>query len=45
MSKTRRLTESATVRVSSDELLVIREKAPRAEIGRVYRAINAALKA
>jgi hypothetical protein len=30
MSETRRLTESATVHVSSDELLTIREKAARA---------------
>jgi len=32
MSETRRLTESATVRVSSDELLAIREKAARANL-------------
>jgi hypothetical protein len=40
MSETRRLTESATVRVSSDELLVIREKAARAQlsIGGYFRA-------
>jgi hypothetical protein len=40
MSETRRLTESATVRVSSDELAVIREKAARANlsIGGYFRA-------
>jgi hypothetical protein len=40
MSEIRRLTESATVRVSSDELLVIREKAARAgtSIGGYFRA-------
>jgi hypothetical protein len=40
MSETRRLTESATVRVSSDELLAIREKAARAglSIGGYFRA-------
>jgi len=40
MSETRRLTESATVRVSADELAVIREKAAR-----VLSAVNATLKA
>ena len=40
MSETRRLTKSATVRVSADELLVIREKAARAglSIGGYFRA-------
>jgi hypothetical protein len=40
MSETRRLTESAMVRVSSDELLVIREKAATANlsIGGYFRA-------
>jgi hypothetical protein len=40
MSETRRLTESAMVRVSSDELLVIREKAARAgtSLGGYFRA-------
>jgi hypothetical protein len=40
MSETRRLSESATVRVSADELLVIREKAARAgtSIGGYFRA-------
>ena len=40
MSETWRLSESATVRVSSDELLVIREKAARANlsIGGYFRA-------
>jgi hypothetical protein len=40
MSETRRLRESATVRVSAGELLVIREKAARAglSIGGYFRA-------
>jgi hypothetical protein len=40
MSETRRLSESATVRVSSDELLAIREKAAHANlsIGGYFRA-------
>ena len=40
MSETRRLSESAMVRVSADELLVIREKAARAglSIGGYFRA-------
>jgi len=44
MSETRRLSESAMVRVSSDELLVIREKAAHAEIERALRAVYAVLK-
>lgn len=40
MSETRRLTKSATVRVSADELLAIREKAARTgtSIGGYFRA-------